>query len=233
MLAKKGAGGDREVFFNQYRKEIPMSAQTLAPPPPAVCLTSSYVSRRIKGGTVIAQDVLDLEEHRKRLADPDDYRAVVGSCLRCDSERLHAHCFRERKLRPASPEEPPERVDVRLFRCATKSCGAVFTVLPAFIARHLWRAWETVEDVARRKLKAPATTATRWLARLESDASELLDIFMTSSSGPAVDERLSESRLQTREAFLEALKPLLRGLTSSFALTAAWIHRLEPGLRLM
>jgi hypothetical protein len=176
--------------------------------------------------------VLDLEEHRKRLADPDDYRAVVGPCRSCGSERLHAHCFRERKLRPASPEDPPERVDVRLFRCATKSCGAVFTVLPAFVARHLWRAWETVENVVRRNLKAPPVTAARWLARLESDASELADTFM-SSGGPTVDERLSGSRPETRETFLEALKPLLRRLTSTFALTAAWIHRLEPGLRLM
>ena len=209
-----------------------MSAETLSPLPPPVCLTCSCVSRTIKGRTVIAEDVLDLEEHRRRLAIPDDYRAVIGRCLQCGSERLHAHCFRERQLRPASTERPAKRLDVRLFRCANKSCGAVFTVLPAFIARHLWRAWKTVEAVARGRLKAPATTARRWFARLESDASELVQLFMDFGDC-GVQEHLSETRPRTRGALLEAMRARLGAVTSAFALVAAQIHRLEGGLRLM
>jgi hypothetical protein len=190
------------------------------------------LSRTIKGRTVIAEDVLDLEEHQRRLATPDDYRAVIGRCLCCGSERLHAHCFRERQLRPASTDKAPEQVEVRLFRCANKSCGAVFTVLPAFIARHLWRAWKTVEAVAEGRLRAPATTARRWFARLESDASELVQLFMDSGDR-GLQEHLSETRPRTRGALLEAMRARLDALTSSFALVAAWIHRLEGGLRLM
>jgi hypothetical protein len=123
-------------------------------------------------------------------------------------------------------------VDVRLFRCANESCHAVFTVLPAFIARHLWRAWKTVEAVAQRKLKAPATTARRWFTRLESDASQLVRVFRDFGDR-GVRDHLSQTRPRTREGLLKAMTPLLGGLTCSFALVAAWIHRLEGGLRLM
>ena len=57
-----------------------MSATTLPPPSPPVCLTRSYKSRNQKGGTVIAEGVRDLETHRRMLLDPDAYRSVIGSC---------------------------------------------------------------------------------------------------------------------------------------------------------
>jgi hypothetical protein len=62
-----------------------MSAATLSPPQPPGCLTRSYVSRGVRGGTIIAEDVYDLAEHRNRLADPDTY-----CCVACPKSRLVA-----------------------------------------------------------------------------------------------------------------------------------------------
>lgn len=205
-----------------------MSADTLPPPQPPKCLTRSYLSRGVKGGTIICAEVLDLAEHRRRLADPDSYRPE--KCRNCGHHKNHAHCFRERVLRPADRREPCLIVMIRLFCCA--SCRAVVTVLPAFIARHLWRAWETVERVLGAKQKAPPATRQRWLARLDSDASQLLRLLAASFQGEVV-EALLRSRPSTRRAFIAVLQPFLGTGSSLFASLSAWIQRLEPGLRLM
>ncbi len=209
-----------------------MSAGTLSPPRPPVCLTRSYLSRGIKGGTVIAEDVVDRDEHGERMTHPDGYRSVVAPCGRCGCARVHALCFRERRLRGGSPGAGVEIVSVRLFRCASKACDAVFTVLPAFIARHLWRSWKTVEEACKRKTAAPRTTLRRWLGRYRSDASQLVQLFTSSTEGP-VPEILKHARPLTRRAFLDALAPVLRVPRSMFASVAGWIHRLSAGIRLM
>ncbi len=205
-----------------------MSADTLAPPRPPKCLTRSYLSRRIKGGTIIAVDVLGLAEHRKRLLDPDSYRPE--ECRNCGWHKNHAHCFRERILRQADRSRSPVIVPIRLFSCP--SCGAIFTILPAFIARHLWRAWKTVESVASGKERAPKTTMARWFSRLESDASQLVQVFTANLQG-AVSEALVRSRPSIRALFVDVIKPFLQARFSVFAPIAAWIHRLTPGVRLM
>lgn len=209
-----------------------MSAVTLSPPRPPVCLTRSYVSRGVKGGTLIAEDVTTLEEHRRRLETPDGYRP--GACHACGCSAVHAHCFRERKLRPAVPGEESLVVEIRLYRCAEKSCGAVFTVLPAFVARHLWRSWETVEEVvSRRDDSAPRRTLRRWLSRLGSDAWQLIEVFTASVTG-SVTRLLTTPRPATRSAFVATLSRVLRRDQGSvFASIAGWIHRLEAGIRLM
>jgi len=205
-----------------------MSANTLPPPQPPECLTRSYLSRGIKGGTIIAEDVLDLAEHRRRLLNADSYRP--DECRNCGDVRNHAHCFRERTLRGADPRRRPLVVEIRLYRCAC--CGAVFTVLPAFIARHLWRAWKTVERVARGEELAPKKTMERWFSRLESDASQLVQVFTASVQG-ALSDALQRSRPSVREAFIALVKPFLAAGSSIFDRIAAWIHRLEAGVRLM
>src|SRR4051812_43656196 len=43
------------------------------PPEPEDCLTCSRASR-YKGGTLVAEEVLDLAAHLQRIADPDGYR---------------------------------------------------------------------------------------------------------------------------------------------------------------
>jgi len=196
--------------------------------PPPACLTRSYSSRGIKGGTVIAEEVLERRRHEELLLDPDGYREVVAPCASCGGEHLHAHCFRTRNLRRAARGSPADVVTIRLYLCA--SCRAVFTVLPAFIARHLWRAWETVRSVVERGAKAAQTTARRWRARLGSEASQLVQLFMASVTGKA-KTRLARLRPLTRGDFLGAL--IAAADSSRFALVALWIHRLERGIRLM
>lgn len=207
----------------------------MPPPPPPVCLVRSYKSRGLKGGTVIAEDVLDLETHQRRLADPDGYRAVVGPCLNCGGEHIHAHCFRERTLRPANAGEARLVVAIRLFRCATRSCRAVFTVLPAFIARHLWRAWTTVEKSTSGEERPPRMTLRRWLSRLASDASDLVQSFASLGSGVLEASFLREiSRSSTRCEVVRAAKDAISlPCGRVFSAIASWIHRLLRGIRLM
>jgi len=208
-----------------------MSAGTLPPPQPPVCLDRSYLSRGVKGGTVIVEDVLDLEAHRQRLLDPDGYRP--SSCWCCGSKKPYAHCFRERILRPASPEEPPLIVEIRLYYCP--SCGAVFTVLPAVIARHLWRLWKTVEEVSSEKAEAPRTTTARWFSRLSSSAARLVQALLA-VGGHLLGQSLSSllRKVRTRWDLIEAVVAS-RSVSAAhpFAGLAGWIHRLERGIRLM
>jgi hypothetical protein len=124
---------------------------------------------------------------------------------------------------------------VRLFRCALEGCGAVFTVLPAFIARHLWRNWKTVQGATEGKAEPPKSTLLRWLGRLQSDASLLLQA-VTAKAATLLRGSLLRclSKVTTRASFLLTMAP--SGLFSTghlFALVAAWVHRLEPGIRLM
>ena len=93
-----------------------------------------------KGGTILAEDVTDLATHDRRICDPDGYRPPF--CPSCGARRLHVHDYRERVLR-AEPLEPVARV----VRHECVGCAAVWQVLPAFIARHLWRSWQVVERV--------------------------------------------------------------------------------------
>ena len=210
-----------------------MSKQLLPPPQAEVCLTRSYVSRGVKGGTVIAEDVLDREGHWEALLDPDTYRAYIGGCRNCGWETVHALCFRSRRLRPAEPGRLVEAHDIRLYRCPKEGCGAVYTVLPAFIARHLWRDWQTVEDVGRGKREAPRSTRRRWCGRLASSARQLVQLFRAALYGSASWLRALGEDF-TRAGFIHAIE--VSGgisLRNVFAPIAAWIHRLEPGVRLM
>ena len=210
-----------------------MSASTLPPPLPPVCLDRTYLSRGVKGGTVIAEDVRDLASHRKRLLDPDGYRGCAAPCRTCGETTLHAHCFRERILRPASPDEPSLVETIRLYLCP--SCGAVFTVLPAVIARHLWRLWKTVEEVSSKGKRAPRTTMGRWLSRLSSSAARLIQALR------AVGSHLLGRSLSTLLADVRTRRELVEAVVASRSVSAAhpvadlagWIHRLEAGIRLM
>ncbi len=125
--------------------------------------------------------------------------------------------------------------DVRLYRCPEKSCGAVFMVLPAVIARQLWRLWETVEEVSSGTASAPRSTARRWFGRLRADAGQLLQILLSVGKellGTALFSLLP--RIRTRGMLIELLGSSgLADPHQAFAQVAAWIHRIQPGLRLM
>jgi hypothetical protein len=206
-----------------------MSACTLPPPLPPVCLLRAYKSRGVKGGTVIAEDVRDLETHRQRLLDPDGYRPPCWSC----GSKPHALCFRERILRPASPDERPLIERIRLYYCP--ACGAVFTVLPAVIARHLWRLWKTVEDVSTKGAEAPQTTTARWFSRLSSSAARLVQALLAVGSH-LLGRKLTSllGKVRTRWELVEAvIASNAVSVDQPFADLAGWIHRLEKGIRLM
>lgn len=201
-----------------------------SPPQPPLCLSRSYASRGIRGGTVVAEAVLDLDTHLERLADPDGYRACVSPCPRCRHRCVHAHCFRDRQLRPVEHDVARSAVTIRLYRCSAQDCRAVFTVLPAFIARHLWRGWATVAE-ATETLTGPKSTLRRWLGRLRSEAAQLVQRFH-----PFADERtqlqLAVDQPRDRASFLRSIGTIL-GPGHLWARVAGWIQRLEPGIRLM
>jgi len=217
-----------------------------SPPPPAeACLYRPYPSRQ-KGGTVIAEQVLDLETH-ERLLGNGGYRPA--GCLRCGGP-MHIHEYRERLLLG----DPRASTYVAIFQCADRErCGAVTRVLPAFLARHLWRAWPTVEGAVAgsgsipetremgdgiRAGPVPARTVGRWRARLAASAAALVVVLGTASSTvPALHQVVQQVGLDgTRAEFVRAFvsratpgaRPALR-----LATTAAGVHRLMPGVRLM
>lgn len=208
----------------------------ILPAPPA-CLTRPYsANQKQKGGTLIAEDTVDSQAHRRRMADPDGYRPDI--CRRCGGGCLHAHDFRERRIRGA-PDCVVERV--RRYRCA--GCRAVWMVLPLLLARHLHRRWDTVQaamvaagvvgdDGAGRRVAVPATTRRRWTKRLRSSARVLVQVL--AGAGAAICgvlERLTVAC--TRAELVDGLAGdgLLMARQKTAQL-AGWIHRLVPGLRL-
>jgi hypothetical protein len=102
--------------------------------------------------------------------DPDGYRPKV--CPKCGGTVLHVHDYRTRCL-CAEPGKPVTKV-VR-HECVV--CEAIWEILAAFIARHLWRTWRVVEHTlmgstplpaeaeARRWPVVPERTCRRWCAR--------------------------------------------------------------------
>lgn len=207
-----------------------MSRDRLPPPAPPECLVRPYPSSQ-KGGTLIAEDVHDMQEHARRLCDPDGYRPPW--CPRCGHGVLHVHGYRERVLL-AYPETPVATVVVH--QCARAACGATWRILPAFIARRLWRAWVTVETETLHgtpspsRPPVPATTVRRWLARLASSARHLVQVLAAAGDAAltviAAGVGLDASRGQLAQA------ADVRG-AERLASLAVLAHRLCPGARLM
>jgi hypothetical protein len=225
-----------------------MSPERLPPPQPEQCLILSRKSR-FRGGTIIAEDVWTLEEHRRRMSSPDGYRPC--ECARCGHDRLHLHDYLERK---------PLGVlmlcvlTVARFMCANPSCGATWRVLPAFLARHLWWVWERVERStpaeprpttaeletpveaagARPGRPVPDRTRRRWLGRLASSARQLLVLLASTGTAAvkAVAERvhLDATRRMLVEAYVESFAPRAG---TQLACIGALVDRLERGIRLM
>ena len=225
-----------------------MSQERLPPPQPEECLILSRKSR-FRGGTIVAEDVWTLEEHRRRMSSPDGYRP--GECARCGHDRLHLHDYLERK---------PLGVlmlcvlTVARFICANPSCGATWRVLPAFLARHLWWVWERVERAtpaeprpttaeletsvepagARLGRPVPDRTRRRWLGRLTASARQLLVLLASTGTAAvkAVAEKvhLDATRRTLVEAYVESFAPRVG---TQLASIGALVDRLERGIRLM
>jgi transposase-like protein len=205
--------------------------EAMSPPAPPVCLIRPYSATGQRGGTLIAEDIVDPEEHRRRLWDPDGYRPP--RCLHCGHDRLHAHDFRERQRRGESQWER-----FRRYRCA--GCRAVWLVLAAFVARHLHRSWSFVQAAAgvedtesarpsRATRPVPAATLRRWLRRLQSGAAVVVQAFGT--SGVALG-RAAEAASRAEVLAAMVVEKLLSA-GRAMAELAGWLHRLVPGLRLL
>ncbi len=199
-----------------------------APPAAASCLLSSYPSRGgagQKGGTLIDETVLSLAAHETMMKDPGSYRP--REC-RCGCTRLHLHDRRERKARGAVLCV----VTVVIFLCA--ECSATWRVLPAFLARCLWRTWEVVEAAleSERAMPVPRRTVQRWHARLAQSALVATQALATSGDATlrTVAQRvgLAASRGALAKAYAASLER-----SALLAPLAALLHRLSPGLRLV
>lgn len=202
------------------------------PPPPAeICLVRTYASRGVKGGTLIAEDVTDIESHERLLCN-GGYRPQ--RCPPCGAA-MHVHDYRPRELLASGLGS----ATVVRFRCADRDgCGAVFLVLPALIARHLWRAWATVEATTTGTPAAaepvPARTARRWVARLLQCGAALVVALGASALGTALagEVGLGGTRGEVVAAYVAAASPTPpRG--RQFAALAGLVHRVAPGLRLV
>jgi hypothetical protein len=189
-----------------------------------------------KGGTLIAEDVRDLEAHLRRLCDPDGYRPE--RCPRCGHDVLHVHSYPERHPR-GEPGMPPV-VRVVQYICAAEECSATWRILPMFLARHLWRVWKTVERVVLPEAvtsaapPVPERTRCRWSARLAAAARVLVVLFAASGGfvleSIAAQVGLDASRAELVHVYAEHVD-VARG--AQLAAVAALAHRLERGIRLM
>jgi hypothetical protein len=206
------------------------------PPEPEVCLTCSRASR-YRGGTLIAEDVHDLATHRQRLADPDGYRP--DRCPRCLCPVLHVHDYPER--RPIGELGPPLVIRIRRFICTNPACKATWRILPAFLARHLWRVWQTVERTTHRTkpreldpAPVPKRTERRWRARLASAAKQLV-VLLATSGGVLLEQIAARAGLDATRRELVGIHAQMAGTAPPRLLAdlAAIVDRLERGIRLM
>lgn len=180
------------------------------------------IGDKFKGGTVIAEDIVTLEEHAAALANPDLVRP--RECAACQWPVLHVHDRRTRKLDGLGSES----TEILIFRCA--SCRVVWRVLPALLARHLWRTWSAIckaLDEARERRSTPERTCQRWRRRLRERATML--VVVLGQLGPERPPAIAQLGLDaTRREVVEAFGGLAR-LTG----LAALVDRLVPGVRVM
>ena len=203
------------------------------PPAAASCLVSSYASRGgtgQKGGTLIDETVLDLATHEERMKDPASYRPAV---CRCGGDRLHLHDRRERKVRGASGIFI---VSVVVFLCA--KCSATWRVLPAFLARCLWRTWAVVAAVlcfAQRSAaepEVPRRTRQRWRARLAQTARVPMQL-LASAGDATLRDVAQRVGLEGCRQTLAKSYAIAFASAVPLASLAVLLHRLSPGIRLM
>ncbi len=215
-----------------------MSRHRLPPPEPEACLVRLRPSSQ-KGGTIIAEDVTERCEHERRICNPDAYRPPF--CPMCGGRRLHVHDYRQRVLRA----EPGEST-ARIVRHECVGCTAIWQILPAFIARHLWRTWKVVGRTLRDAGPAPATiegrrwppvparTRCRWRARWLRPARFLVQVLATcgeaawSAVASAVASEATCADLVAAYAGVR-VTPAGQRLSS----VASLIYRLQPKVRLM
>jgi len=215
-----------------------MSQDRLPPPEHEACLSRLRPSSQ-KGGTIIAEDVTERCEHERRICNPDAYRPRF--CPNCGGTRLHVHDYRRRVLR-AEPAEPIAKV----VRHECVGCTAIWQVLPAFVARHLWRTWSVVEHTltgagrppvtagTRRWPSVPKRTRRRWCARWLRPAHLLAQILAACGDGAWADLTSAMAPPATCADFVTAYADAQATPAGQLlAAVAALIYRLQPMVRLM
>jgi len=126
-------------------------------------------------------------------------------------------------------------VIVLVFLCA--DCSATWRVLPAFLARQLWRTWETVantlaDEPPPSQPKVPERTRQRWRARLGQAARTATQV-LASSGAAALRAVAQQVGLEARRQ--ELVTAFAAAFTGGVVLLrlAELLHRLAPGIRLM
>jgi len=174
------------------------------------------------GGTLIAAHVVTHEQHAAALTNPSLERPE--QCAACDFPRVHVHERRTRLLDGLGSAT----VDILIFRCA--SCRVTWRVLPAFLARHLWRVWARIVealDEARERSSTPKRTRQRWLRRLRERATML--VVVLAQLGPARRPAVTTLGL---DALRREVIVAYGGLASLVEL-AALVDHIAAGVRVM
>lgn len=209
----------------------------LPPPEPESCLVQSRASR-FKGGTLIDEDVRDLETHERRVCDPDGYRPAA--CPACRHPVLHVHCYPRR--RPIGEAGSPAAVRIVQYICANPKCKATWRLLPMILARHLWRWWRTVErtvkpaDTPARAdaPRVPERTERRWRARLASSAAVVVALLAARGEVTVKTEAAAMAREISRMQLVDAFADWTStppGFRLSTLTTET--HALKRGIRVM
>lgn len=180
---------------------------------------------KYKGGTLIAPQVVTFDHHHAALTNSDLVRP--RQCAACEWMVLHVHGRRTRKLDGLGSQT----TDILVFRCARPECRVTWRVLPAFLARHLWRTWDAVSDALgmdrTRSSSTPKRTRRRWVRRLCEQAATL--VVVLGQLGPARPLAVAALGLDaTRRDVVEAF-----GGLAKLAKLAVRVDHLVPGVRVM
>lgn len=223
-------------FMRRSRENLVVNGSTaepgVTPPSPDPCLVQSRKAR-FRGGTLIASDVVDVVQHERRLLDVDAYRPAA--CPTCGCAKLHVH---DHLHRTVLGEQRAEIIRIVRYICANAACRATWRLLPAFVARHLWRRWATVRRAAAAPPNkpvphVPARTRRRWAARLRSAARQIL--LMLAGHDDAFTAALASTLGfdSTRRELVDLLAATRALGGDAFAGLAAALHVLERGVRLV
>lgn len=202
-------------------------------PPPGAFYLDLRVPSSQKGGTRIAEDVMDWETHLQRLATVDGYRPAL--CERCGCRRLHGHGRRVRVL----AGDDLVALEIRRYRCV--ECGAVWQVLPGFVARRLWRRWEKVDEALQEtreererregRPRVPGRTVRRWRSNLRSCGRRVRHV-LSVTGRPEAEAAVRRVPVEcTRGDVLAAYQA--EAPKRALAEVAALLHRAAPGVRMM
>jgi hypothetical protein len=214
-----------------------VSQERLPPPELEACLVRLRPSSQ-KGGTIIAEDVTDLDTHERRLCDPEGYRPRF--CPRCGGSTLHVHDYRWRVLRA-----DPSKSETSIVRHVCVGCEAIWQTLPAFIARHLWRTWQVVEHKltgaepsraqgeVRRWPPVPARTLRRWQARWLRPARFVAQVLASCGEAWAALASVLGSAATCADLVAGYAGRAVTAAGHVLEAVAALIYRLQPKVRLM